>query len=126
MAFKNITPPWLDRHKSGCPVPSVDSEPLPACEASRETVIRVLMMRADRRSHSGLISAFSHHFKTADVMLLLDFSLLGLTTATGRTHGAQSGFMSSSVQFAGMNQVCVLFEEKFLIARIPVRHVRFP
>lgn len=88
-ALKNTTPPSLDRHKSGCPVPGVYHELLPACKASRETVSHVLVMRADRRSHSGLRSAFSHRFKTADVMLLRDYSLLCLTIATGRTHGAQ-------------------------------------
>ncbi|GAA6086099.1 uncharacterized [Tachysurus ichikawai] len=98
-AFRNTTPPSLARHKSGCPVPRVEGELLPACEASGETVSRALVMRADRRLHSSLISKLSRRIRTADVMLLLDWSLLCLTIATGTTHGAPLRFMGNSVRF---------------------------
>lgn len=126
-ALKNTTPPSLDRHKSGCPVPGVDRELLPACKASTETVSHVLVMRADRRSHSGLRSAFSRRFKTADVLLLLqDKSLPCLTIATGRTHGAQLDLWVIPCSLQAWTRFWVIFQEKFHMARIPVRHAGFP
>lgn len=96
------------------------------CQPARRPERHVLVMRADRRLHSSLISELSRRVPAADVMLLLDWALLCLTIATGTTHGAPLGFMGNSMQFAGMNQVCVIFEEKFHISSIPARHAGFP
>lgn len=121
-AFKNTTPPSLDRHKSACPVPGV--ELLPACKASRETVSHVVKTRADRRAHSCLISAFSHRHSRRDVAAGL-FSA-GSNNSYRQNTWSTGGFMSNSMQFAGVSRVCVIFEEKFHITKIPVRHAGFP